>query len=277
MARIRSIKPEFASDGKVLRLPDSTALFFVLLWAHCDDFGYFPWDTLELASKTRRWRSQEVFKMCSALVRAGLVRCSASVGVGQVVGWEHQRIKDKRASKWNDLEIKWDEIPNDAVGSRKNGLGEERRGKERSGGDSATRDKRRKGVGEPALQDALPGITQGQKIGTPDSRVIGEYHKLWSQRHGDRAPVMPKDRGLLQAATKELGEARVLEMLHAYFKMPDAYFIQKRHDVVTFHMNLSKIAAFADTGEFMTSTQTRQLDRTATTVSLIERIRRGEV
>lgn len=88
---------------------------------------------------------------------------------------------------------------------------------------------------------------------------------------------MPKDRGLLQAATKELGEARVLEMLHAYFKMPDAYFIQKRHDVVTFHMNLSKIAAFADTGEFMTSTQTRQLDRTATTVSLIERIRRGEV
>jgi hypothetical protein len=50
--RIRSVKPEYATDGKILRLSDSTALFFVLLWAHCDDDGYFEWDSHALSVKT---------------------------------------------------------------------------------------------------------------------------------------------------------------------------------------------------------------------------------
>jgi hypothetical protein len=132
VARIRSIKPEFATDGGVLRLPDSTALFFILLWNHCDDYGYFTWDTQELALRTGRWRTQEVFKFLSALVHAGLVRCSSRVGVGLVNGWEHQYIPKKRPSKWNEMEIEWDV---DAPKSQKKSVGKDRIGKDRIGKD----------------------------------------------------------------------------------------------------------------------------------------------
>ena len=127
MARIRSIKPEFWTDGKVLRLPDSTALFFISLWNFCDDHGYFTWDSLDLSKKTGRWRSQAVQSMVSALAHAGLIRVSRGAGVGLVMGWEHQYIPKKRPSKWTDREIDWDD---DAPESQKKSVGKDRIGKE---------------------------------------------------------------------------------------------------------------------------------------------------
>jgi hypothetical protein len=113
--------------------------------------------------------------------------------------------------------------------------------------------------------------------GTPVSRIIGEYFDLWKHHHRGKATVLGKDRNLLRLVVKDLGEARTLELLEAYFAMPDAFFKTRKHDVATFHANLAKITAFADTGEFTTRTQANQFDRTASNASLIERIRRGDL
>jgi 5-methylcytosine-specific restriction endonuclease McrA len=42
MARIRTIKPEFWSDEKIVGLPFSARLFFIGLWNFADDFGALP-------------------------------------------------------------------------------------------------------------------------------------------------------------------------------------------------------------------------------------------
>ena len=39
MARIRAIKPEFAFDEELSKLPIETRLFFILLWTHADREG----------------------------------------------------------------------------------------------------------------------------------------------------------------------------------------------------------------------------------------------
>ena len=40
MARIRTIKPEFWTDEKVVTLPFEARLLFIGMWNFCDDEGY---------------------------------------------------------------------------------------------------------------------------------------------------------------------------------------------------------------------------------------------
>jgi hypothetical protein len=133
VARIRSIKPGFWSDGKVRRLSDTTALFFISLWNFADDAGYFQLDGLELSDKVCRWRSQDVMRMLSTLHRAGMVRLSARHGVGMVATWEHQKIDKPKLSKWKDIEIQWDEQINSSNVRRSFDarIGEDRIGEDR--------------------------------------------------------------------------------------------------------------------------------------------------
>lgn len=61
MPRIRSIKPEFATDGNNLRLTDSCALFFILLWNFCDNEGKHPYDLNQLVAELGgRWHRGKV-------------------------------------------------------------------------------------------------------------------------------------------------------------------------------------------------------------------------
>ena len=130
----------------------------------------------------------------------------------------------------------------------------------------------------PNNDTALELIPSGEAGGGTDvSRSIGEFVSRWSSKHGGKYPLTGKDTGLIKSLVKSLGEKRLVEILEAYFVMPDAWIVGRKHDVTTLNANLSKIAAFADTGEFITQTQVQQLDRTATAASQIERIKRGEV
>lgn len=265
MARIRTIKPEFSTDGKIRRLSDSTALFFILLWNHCDDYGYFEIDTWELAMKTARWRSQDIMRMLKSLHGAGLVRLSTGDGrvmdmlstghgLGMVTSWRHQRIDKPKPSKWESVDIQWDDAEPFAEDSknvrRKDRIGKDRIGKERIPVGSKFGAEPSQGTldddlfGEPASRDsASPVLT-----GTVQSRCIAEYHELWSAMYGGRAPCMPKERRAIGQVVKELGEARTLQLLAAFFKIPDQWVRVKHHDLITFENNIAKIAAFADSG-----------------------------
>ncbi len=270
MARIRTIKPDFSSDGKTKRLTDSTALFFILLWNHCDDYGYFNLDTLELALKTSRWRAQEVFKFCSALVGAGLVRCSSGVGVGQVMRWEHQRINDRRASKWNDANIEWDNVLPNARGSEKNlsvldSIGEERRGKD------TRKPKKTKTTAEPSA--SAPAISESQKAGF----LISKYCEAWKAKHGSSPPITGKDAGIAKRLAKGFSDERVESLLAAFFEMPDAYLFKAKHPLELFEMKLKEVAAFADSGSFVTRRQVVQFDDMASNAILLDQVRKGQV
>lgn len=51
--KARMIRPEFWTDGDVLRWPRDKRLFYVSLWAVADDAGCFRWDAYEL--KAAAW------------------------------------------------------------------------------------------------------------------------------------------------------------------------------------------------------------------------------
>ena len=125
MARIRSIKPTFWSDGGMLRLSDSTALFYISLWNFADDYGYLPLDIEEITARCVRFRKEDVTRMLASLFNGGHVmigsratdkkRASPSSGscvarvslVCRLANFHHQKIDRPRPSEFQNEEIQW--------------------------------------------------------------------------------------------------------------------------------------------------------------------------
>lgn len=78
MPRIRSIKPDFWSDGRVKRLTDSQALLFIALWNFVDDEGKIRADYDEIAAKTTRFTPQHISRNLAALWEVGLIEVYTS-------------------------------------------------------------------------------------------------------------------------------------------------------------------------------------------------------
>jgi len=110
-SRIRSIKPEFWTDVKILDLSDSCALFFISLWNFCDDEGKIKNDPRQIAVLTRRFTPKNVVHWTSLLIKNGLLMSSECKKWLRVTGWGHQCINrptqpDTKLAdiKWNDAE-----------------------------------------------------------------------------------------------------------------------------------------------------------------------------
>jgi hypothetical protein len=95
MARIRSIKPEFWTDTKIVNLPFETRLFFQGLWTFADDCGHIENEPLQLKLRILPADDVDASDLIDQLVEAGLiVRLS---GCLLITGFEkHQRV-DRRA------------------------------------------------------------------------------------------------------------------------------------------------------------------------------------
>lgn len=271
MARIRSIKPDFWVDGKTRRLSDTTALFFIALWNHCDDSGFFELDTLELSMKVARWRSQDIMRMLRALHGAGMVQLSTGDGVGMVTSWHHQKIDKPRSSKWKDKLIQWDAkddstngIESSAIIRRKDRIGKDRIGKDRI----STR--------KPKAPAASPPAEAALAAPTNSNLFIARYCEHWKAKYGSNPPIVGKDGGIAKRLAK-VGESRLFELLDAYFLMPDAYVIKAKHPLELFESKLKEIAAFADSGEFITRRQASQYDDIASNALLLQQVQRGEL
>lgn len=230
MARIRTIKPEFWSDGSIHRLSDSCALFFVALWNFSDDFGFFSCDTLDLSLKCPRWRSQSIHRMLCALSDAALIRIDSKHCVGQVLGWEHQRIKDRRASPWNNEKIEWDGKLPDAPRSQKNGLGKERSGRERKGEEYKPRAEIRRAE-TPTPDEVVDLFGSGEPI--RDEKTLGsEIWDSYSNAIRTRYEITPIRNAKTSSQCKQLGERLgrdAIEVAAFFVAHPDAVLRRDQH------------------------------------------------
>lgn len=291
MARIRSIKPEFWRDDKIADLPNQlAALFFIGLWNFADDEGKFQNNPRALSLQMPIFRTKDILVYLRDLSQAGLIQFSECSQWVLITNWRHQKIDKPILPKVKKEDIQWLAPGHSTNGRdssprtrRKDRIGSDRKGSDRILGTRAESGKgsepaSRTPQGELIPTEKPPAETgSAGEGGTPVSRCIAEFIDLWRARYDGKYPLTGKDVGLLKALAKSLGEARLSQLLGAYFKMPDAWIVGRRHDVATLNANLSKVAAFADTGEFVTRGQVRQMDRTATTMSLMDRIKRGEV
>lgn len=273
MARIRSIKPSFATDGKIRRLSDTTALFFVLLWNHCDDYGYFELDTWELAMKTARWRSQDIMRMLWALHGAGLVRLSQGHGVGIIRSWEHQRIDKRQSSKWKDVSIQWDDAEQLRERSknvpRKDRIGEDRKGKERIGVTHAAE-----------IAELIPG-KQAPKANT--KATWEAYANAYSHRYNSEPVRNARVNSCISQFVKRIGEQEAPQVAAYYVSHNDGLYVKAMHAVTLLLRDAESLRTQWFSGTQMTGMRSRQIELSETNRSVwqtandeLEAIRKGK-
>lgn len=105
MSRIRSIKPEFWSDEKVVECSTNARLLFIGLWNFCDDCGRHslsPKQIKALVFPADDFTLEDVRRMLDELSSNGLIELY-EVETKQyfyIVGWKHQRIDRPQAPRF---------------------------------------------------------------------------------------------------------------------------------------------------------------------------------
>ena len=105
MSRIRTIKPEFWTNARVIECSVNARLLFIGLWNFCDDCGNHP-----AAEKTCKglvfpsdnFTNEEIHKMLSELESNGLIELYVvdNKHYLHVIGWEHQKINRPQPPKF---------------------------------------------------------------------------------------------------------------------------------------------------------------------------------
>jgi hypothetical protein len=292
MARIRSIKPEFASDDKILKISDSTALFFVILWTVCDDAGYFPLDTHSLSVLTGRWKPQAIATFLRVLAASGLVKTSGAnwrgaeatltgpsrgAGVGLVVGWRHQRVDKPRPSKWKYQEISWDNAPSPAknpmgiIGSRIIGREQGVDGIERLSDPPLAEGARM----VPELASVAPEtlvlesppppptdkIAKPKKPEPPTRKTWESYSEAYLKRHGVMPVRNATVNGQLASFVDRVGAQAAPHVAEFYVNHSDAKYVRALHSVGLMLYDAESLHTQWKTGAPMLSSQAREVER----------------
>lgn len=104
MARIRTIKPDFWTDEKVLGIKPLTRLLFIGMWNFADDYGRLEFAPLSLKAKIfpeDQLSGADVRDMLHELGSADLLMIYSAKGKEyiEITGWHNQRIDKRQASK----------------------------------------------------------------------------------------------------------------------------------------------------------------------------------
>lgn len=123
--------------------------------------------------------------------------------------------------------------------------------------------------------------TQAAPDLSPEDRlrgVVAVWCSEYKRRYGVQYRVTGKDIGILKRLLGGIGSPDTLcRIIVAYLGMADSWFINKRHDVATLEANLAKVSEYEQSGQLVTQSQIRDLDRKTTHQAIIEKARRGEI
>lgn len=115
------------------------------------------------------------------------------------------------------------------------------------------------------------------ELGKQASQVIARYCELWKARYNTSPAFSQKWAGNAKTLVKDHGLQRSLTLVEAFLEMKDTFFIQRRHSFELLLTSLSQIVHYAGTGAVITNTQLKQIDQAQTNLSLLEKVRAGEV
>jgi len=114
MARIRTIKPEYWTDEKIVQLPFEARLLFIGLWNFCDDQGFIEDEPMRIKLQIFPADTIDVEFFLDVLVSAELlVRGSfGDVHVIQIPHFlKHQKVSHPASPRWDDCFHKKASIP----------------------------------------------------------------------------------------------------------------------------------------------------------------------
>ncbi|MEV8338496.1 hypothetical protein [Leucobacter sp. NPDC077196] len=146
MAKIRTIKPDFWTDGDIIRLPYEARLFYIGMWNHACDRGHLPDDPFGLKLKILPADPVDGDELVDKLVASGRVtRISLEDDRRYLLiprFTDHQRIENRWKSRCPacdqaDLAETRARFSEERGGSSELGEGREGKGKERKGREGA--------------------------------------------------------------------------------------------------------------------------------------------
>ncbi len=108
-------------------------------------------------------------------------------------------------------------------------------------------------------------------------KLVAFYCERWQEVYGAKYVVRPQDARALKDLGKTQGLERVCALIGAYLKMPDQWFLTKRHDVATFLNNLAAVSHHLETGKHVTRRDVRELEDKVYSANIIEALRSGDV
>lgn len=279
MARIRSIKPGFITDEKIVHFSDSFALFYILLWTVCDDIGIFTLDGKALSIALGRWRVQEVMRWLCQLQERGMVVSCSQHNIGMVRSWSRHQSPKKVITNWKAIEIQWDNAPLD--GKKDSWIGEDRKGRDRKGYTDVVnvRKKPPKKTASPTSpsEQVLVDKNTQSKVALRVNEVIAAYAEAFKERYKTNPPIGGKESGMLKRLTAEFGADRMITLIWNFLQMNDQWFLTKQHSVDVFASNLNKIVVKADTGVEMTKREIQNVEKNTEFENLIKGIEEGRI
>jgi hypothetical protein len=104
VARIRTIKPDFWTNEKVLSIKPLTRLLFIGMWNFADDYGRMDFSPLSIRSKVfpnDPITPADTRDMLNELCSADLIMIYSAKDKEyiEITGWDHQRIDKRQPSK----------------------------------------------------------------------------------------------------------------------------------------------------------------------------------
>lgn len=232
MARIRSIKPEFWTDGSNLILSDSCALFFIGLWNFCDDEGKHKFDLNQLVAELGgRWHRGKVKLFLSCLINSGQLRLNHDSTWIQVTGWSHQKIDKPKQPEVKASELQWLSQSDSAKSLEKSRtidarIGEDRT--ERSGSD-LSRD-----TTESRIDNSSKIVPIKEKKSETDTELNKKIWEAYSNAYFSRYKTEPirnaKINSQISQIAKRLG-AEAIEVVKFYLSHNDSFYLKNLHSL----------------------------------------------
>lgn len=130
---------------------------------------------------------------------------------------------------------------------------------------------------EPKVYDAyILGWVHGYDASKPKPEgtqaFIAAYCAVFKARYGFNPPVGGRNAGIAKRIAQAVG-SRAERYIEAYFGMPKAYFLERKHDLSTMEMHLNTIADFAENGRVTTTTQAKAVERRETNAQAFAHLR----
>jgi len=127
-------------------------------------------------------------------------------------------------------------------------------------------------------QDAQDGVKEKIKKpidkidGKLVAQVIGTYCRVFKLRYNVNPLIGHKESGIIRALIKSYGVSKTSELVSAYLRMSDRFFLTKSHDLPTLQSNSNKINHFMASNKRTSVDEARQIDLEQANDDLIRQI-----
>jgi hypothetical protein len=261
MARIRTIKPDFFRHEGLQDIErdnpgQHVMLTFAGLWTLCDKAGRFEWKPRTIKLDVLPFLEFDMGTTLLLLERFSYVRryevdgkvygCIPSFG-------EHQRINGKESQEPARYPEPVEFLAIDSEGSGGEATGKQPRSQERKG-----KGREKEGEGNGGSRVAVLAAPTA----SPGSEAWAAYCQAYESRYGAEPKRNATVNAQMAQVVKRLGADEAPHVAAWYVAHNAAYYVQRGHSVAALLSDCEKLRTEWATGNRITSTKARQLDKT---------------